>query len=54
MLTTIRKANLYTIQNSCQTLGWGVNNSDDETQAIKNSIIEESKSSGMPEVCNFP
>ncbi|KAF3039805.1 hypothetical protein E8E11_001026 [Didymella keratinophila] len=42
------KANLDTIQNSCQVEGWGNNNSDAETQAIKDSIIAESKSSGIP------
>ncbi|KAF2996688.1 hypothetical protein E8E13_004729 [Curvularia kusanoi] len=42
------KANLETIQSSCQVGGWGDNNSDAETQAIKDSIIAESKSSGIP------
>ena len=52
-LTGHRKANLDTIQNSCQVEGWGDNNSDAETQAIKDSIISESKSSGIPKVGNF-
>ncbi|KAJ4370832.1 hypothetical protein N0V86_008525 [Didymella sp. IMI 355093] len=42
------QANLDTIQNSCQAEGWGPNNSDAETQDIKDSIIGESKSSGIP------
>jgi hypothetical protein len=54
VLTERRKANLDTIQNSCQAEGWGPNNSDAETQAIKDSIIGESKSSGIPKVGNFP
>lgn len=51
-LTPCRKANLETIQNSCQVEGWGENNSDAETQAIKDSIVNESKSSGIPKVGN--
>ncbi|KAF3037645.1 hypothetical protein E8E12_005551 [Didymella heteroderae] len=42
------KANLETIQHSCQAGGWGENNSYAETQAIKDSIIDESKTSGIP------
>ncbi|KAJ4986791.1 hypothetical protein SVAN01_07718 [Stagonosporopsis vannaccii] len=42
------KANLKTIQNSCQVEGWGDNNSDAETQAIKDSIVAESDASGIP------
>ncbi|KAF1926360.1 uncharacterized protein M421DRAFT_422704 [Didymella exigua CBS 183.55] len=42
------KASLDTILNSCQVEGWGENNSNAETQAIKDSIVDESKSSGIP------
>lgn len=49
-LTACRKANLDTIQNSCEVEGWGQRNSDAETQAIKDSIVAESKLSGMPKV----
>ncbi|KAF1361116.1 hypothetical protein EJ07DRAFT_90490, partial [Lizonia empirigonia] len=42
------EANLDTIQNSCQVEGWGENNSEDEIQAIKDSITGESNSTGIP------
>ncbi|KAJ8107789.1 hypothetical protein OPT61_g8621 [Boeremia exigua] len=44
------EANLETVQNSCEVEGWGVNNSDAEMQALKDSIIGESKASGIPKV----
>ncbi|OSS47627.1 hypothetical protein B5807_07263 [Epicoccum nigrum] len=46
------EANLETIQNSCQVEGWGENNSDAETQTIKDSITKESQASGIPKVSN--
>ena len=49
----IREANLKTIKSSCQVEGWGENNSDAETQAIKDSIIAESDTSGIPKVCSM-
>lgn len=49
-LTLTREANLDTIQNSCQVEGWGENNSEDEIQAIKDSISGESDSTGIPRV----
>ncbi|KAF9694244.1 hypothetical protein EKO04_007773 [Ascochyta lentis] len=42
------EANLKTIQNSCQVEGWGENNSNAETQAIKDSITSESSATGIP------
>ncbi|KAL1799999.1 hypothetical protein ACET3X_000341 [Alternaria dauci] len=41
-------ANQYFIKNSCKYNGWGDNNSDAETQAIKDSIESESEASGVP------
>lgn len=43
-----RTANLPAIQQSCQNNGWGRNNDAKEITAIKNSIEEESKTSGIP------
>ncbi|KAF1843391.1 uncharacterized protein K460DRAFT_315664, partial [Cucurbitaria berberidis CBS 394.84] len=42
-------ANLKTIQQSCENQGWGKNNNEVETRAIKASIEEESGTSGIPE-----
>lgn len=36
------------IKGSCEHNGWGDNNSDAETQAIKDSIESESEASGVP------
>jgi hypothetical protein len=43
-----RNDNLPTIQQSCEKEGWGRNNDETETRAIKDSIVEESKRSGIP------
>ncbi|KAI4662440.1 uncharacterized protein J4E79_004730 [Alternaria viburni] len=41
-------SNQDTIRGSCENHGWGDNNSDAETQAIKDSIESESVASGVP------
>ena len=38
------------MRNSCQVEGWGENNSDAEMQAIKDSIVAESKAANIPKV----
>jgi hypothetical protein len=43
-----RNANENFIKSSCKHNGWGDNNSDAETQAIKDSIESESEGSGVP------
>ncbi|KAI4943689.1 hypothetical protein J4E86_009654 [Alternaria arbusti] len=41
-------SNQDTIKTSCENHGWGDNNSDAETQAVKDSIESESVASGVP------
>ncbi|CAO2652830.1 Nn.00g022410.m01.CDS01 [Neocucurbitaria sp. VM-36] len=41
-------ANLQYVQNSCKDHGWGQDNEETETQAIKDSIEGESETSGIP------
>jgi len=43
-----RASNQDTIKTSCENHGWGDNNSDAETQAVKDSIESESVASGVP------
>ena len=43
-----RASNQDTIKGSCENHGWGDNNSDAETQAVKDSIESESAASGVP------
>lgn len=50
ILTTNRNANLPVIRQSCGNLGWGDNNSNDEVNAIRDAIVQESSSSGVPKV----
>jgi hypothetical protein len=49
MTNDLRNVNLPTIQKSCEKEGWGQNNDETETRAIRDSIVEESKKSGIPE-----